>query len=105
MIFQREDIDLPEDRGCLRWVLGVPLALVHAVAALFCYATLAMRPDGPEDHRTRLDIEASATAVLLVSLTALLITVLPPFRRTLGRWWYAVPLLLSLVAVVRAKTA
>lgn len=33
MRLRRENIDLPEDRGCLQWVLGVPLGLLYVPAA------------------------------------------------------------------------
>ncbi|THA48182.1 hypothetical protein E6R62_29565 [Streptomyces sp. A1136] len=96
---------MPEDQGCLRWVLGVPLGLVYLAAAYCCRIALLMRPDGPHDDHTRADIEACAVAALCVSLLGLLLSLLPVYRRTLSRWWYLVPLALGLVAYVRALTA
>ncbi|MFD9523415.1 hypothetical protein [Streptomyces sp. NPDC059979] len=100
----REDIDRPEDRGCLQWVLGVPLALVYVPAVFLCYATLAMQPE-PYGDRVREEIRFAAGLSLCFCLLGLLITITPLFRRTLGRWWFALPLLLATVAYVRAQTA
>ncbi|MEU7731071.1 hypothetical protein AB0B78_38600 [Streptomyces sp. NPDC040724] len=99
----REDVDLPEDRGCLQWVLGVPLALVYVPAVLFCYAALEMQPD-PYDYRVREDIRFMAGISLVFCLVGLLITITPVFRRTMGRWWFALPFLLATVAYFRAQT-
>ncbi|MFG2879352.1 hypothetical protein ACGFYU_30840 [Streptomyces sp. NPDC048337] len=85
------------NRGWPQWVLGVPLALVYVLAALFFLNTLTL--DGPRE-----DIATSTHAVTLLSAIALLITLAPALRRTLGRWWYAVPLLLTAVAFIRLAT-
>ncbi|OKK21092.1 hypothetical protein AMK16_12065 [Streptomyces sp. CB00455] len=103
MRIRRENIDLPEDQGCLRWVLGVPLALLYGPAAYLCYTALAARP-GPRDHPWREDVQAVAYLSVGLCLLGLLISVTPVFLRTMGRWWYVLPLLLAAVAFVRAKT-
>ncbi|MFD7258488.1 hypothetical protein [Streptomyces sp. NPDC059874] len=46
----RENIDLPEDKGCLRWVLGVPLTLIHLLNAFLVYAALRWGSEGEWDH-------------------------------------------------------
>ncbi len=99
----RENVDLPEDRGCLQWVLGIPLAAVYVPAVFFCYAALSMQPDH-QDDRVREDIRFLAGSSLVLCLLGLLITITPVFRRTLGRWWFALPFLLATVAYVRAQT-
>ncbi|MFF4582895.1 hypothetical protein [Streptomyces sp. NPDC001389] len=101
---RRESIDLPEDRGCLRWVLGAPLAvLVYLPAAYLCYVSLALRPDGPDD-RIRDDVLFTAHACVALCFAGLLLTAVPVFHRTLGRWWYAAPFLLASLAFLRGRT-
>ncbi|MFE9635098.1 hypothetical protein [Streptomyces sp. NPDC006463] len=99
----RENVDLPEDQGCLRWVLGVPLALVYVPAVYLCYLALAMQSD-PRDDRLREDVRMVAGLSVSLCLLGLLITITPVFRRTMGRWWFALPLLLATVAYVRGQT-
>lgn len=102
---RRESIDPPEDQGCLRWVLGVPLAVfVYLPAAYLCWVSLALRPDGPYD-RIRDDVLFTAHACVVLCFAGLLLTAVPLFHRTLGRWWYAAPFLLASVAFVRGQTA
>ncbi|MCX5199078.1 hypothetical protein OOK31_35220 [Streptomyces sp. NBC_00249] len=103
----REDIDLPQDRGCLRWVLGVPLVLLYLPAAYLCYIALAMTPDGPPSpyDPERDTIRLTAGMSIGLCLVGLLLTAVPVFHRTMGRWWYAGPFLLAAIAYVRAQTA
>ncbi|MFG2298829.1 hypothetical protein [Streptomyces sp. NPDC048603] len=99
----RENIDLPEDQGCLRWVLGVPLTLLYAPAVYFLVLALIADP-GPRDHPFREDVQALGVVSAVLCGLGLLITLTPVFRRTMGRWWYALPLLLAAVALLRAQT-
>ncbi|MET9604538.1 hypothetical protein ABZZ17_05655 [Streptomyces sp. NPDC006512] len=99
----RENVDLPEDQGCLRWVLGVPLVLIYVPAVLFCWSALAMSP-GPADDPLREDVRFAAGLTIAVCFAGLLLTAVPVFHRTMGRWWYAGPFLLASVAWVRALT-
>ncbi|MFG2975354.1 hypothetical protein ACGFYY_20525 [Streptomyces sp. NPDC048331] len=99
----RESIDLPEDRGCLQWVLGIPLALSYVPALFTCCTALSMRPD-PDDDVLRGDVRFLAGCSLVLCLVGLLITITPLFLRTMGRWWFALPFLLATVAYVRAQT-
>ncbi|MFD3468521.1 hypothetical protein ACFWWM_19500 [Streptomyces sp. NPDC058682] len=103
MRLPRENIDLPEDRGCLQWVLGIPLALSYVPAVFTCYAALTLRPE-PRDDLLREDVRFLAGCCLVLCLVGLLITITPLFRRTMGRWWFALPFLLATVAYVRAQT-
>ncbi|MFE2141364.1 hypothetical protein ACFXA3_06310 [Streptomyces sp. NPDC059456] len=104
MTYGRENIDLPEDRGCLQWVLGVPLALIYLPAAYICVLLLSADPIAPLDHRTRDDAHAMGVIALCISFAGLLLSLLPVYRRTMNRWWYAVPLLLGTLAYIRAET-
>ncbi|MEV7612881.1 hypothetical protein [Streptomyces sp. NPDC089799] len=99
----RENIDLPEDQGCLRWVLGVPLALLYAPAVYFCALALIAGP-GPRDDPFREDVQVLGALSAVLCAAGLLISLTPVFRRTMGRWWYVLPLLLGAVAAVRAGT-
>ncbi|MEU9303893.1 hypothetical protein [Streptomyces sp. NPDC048269] len=103
MTHRRENIDLPEDRGCLQWVLGVPLVLLYLPAAYFCFLTLFGQVE-PGDDRAREDVRFMADVSVVLCLLGLLITITPVFRRTLGRWWFATPFLLAAVAYLRAQT-
>ncbi|MFD3699027.1 hypothetical protein ACFWUZ_23290 [Streptomyces sp. NPDC058646] len=103
MGLRRESTDLPEDRGCLQWVLGFWLVLVYLPAAWLCCVALVAEP-GPRDHPFREDVRFAAGASVALCLLGVLITVLPVFRRTMGRWWYAAPFLLACVSYVRAQT-
>lgn len=79
-----DSIDLPQDRGCLRWVLGAPLAvLVYLPAACLCYVSLALHPDGPYD-RIRDDALFTAHACVALCFAGLLLTAVPVFHRTLA---------------------
>ncbi|RKT05222.1 hypothetical protein BX286_3214 [Streptomyces sp. 3211.6] len=99
-----DSIDLPQDRGCLRWVLGAPLAvLVYLPAACLCYVSLALHPDGPYD-RIRDDALFTAHACVALCFAGLLLTAVPVFHRTLGRWWYAAPFALASIAFLRGQT-
>ncbi|MFJ6483863.1 MULTISPECIES: hypothetical protein [unclassified Streptomyces] len=103
MRLPRETIDLPEDRGCLQWVLGIPLALSYVPAVFTCYAALTLRPE-PGDGLLREDVRFLSGCCLVLCLVGLLITITPLYRRTMGRWWFALPFLLATVAYVRAQT-
>ncbi|MFD9724134.1 hypothetical protein [Streptomyces sp. NPDC059072] len=103
MRLRRENVDLPEDQGCLRWVLGVPLALLYLPAVYFC-VFLLIADVHPDDDRMRDDVQAGAYAVGAICLVGLLVSLLPVFHRTMGKWWYILPLLLAGVAYVRSLT-
>ncbi|AZM89613.1 MULTISPECIES: hypothetical protein [Streptomyces] len=98
-------IDRPEDQGCLRWVLAVPLALLYLPATFFLYGSLVLQPDSGSPYDPMRD-DARVNAVLSVGLwfLGLLLTAVPVFHRNLGRWWYAVPFLLASVAYWRWQT-
>ncbi|MGR4884614.1 hypothetical protein ACIPUC_35115 [Streptomyces sp. LARHCF249] len=104
MSSRRENIDLPEDQGCLRWVLGVPLALLYAPAAYFCFLAWSAWPS-ERDHPWRADVQSLAYASATLCGIGLLITLAPVFRRTMGLWWYVLPLLLAGTALLRSWMA
>ncbi|THA80187.1 hypothetical protein [Streptomyces sp. A0592] len=99
----REDIDLPEDRGCLRWVLGIPLVVLYVPAVYSCFLALAMRPASPYDQ-LRDDARFMGGFSVFLCLLGLLITITPLYRRTMGRWWFAAPVLIATTAYFRATT-
>ncbi|MEV0414007.1 hypothetical protein AB0I68_25145 [Streptomyces sp. NPDC050448] len=98
MTYGRESIDLPEDRGCLQWVLGIPLVLIYLPAAYICVLLLTADPIAAQDQRTRDDAYTMGGVALCISFAGLLLSLLPVYRRTMNRWWYAVPLVLGAIA-------
>ncbi|MEW2418560.1 hypothetical protein AB0953_33435 [Streptomyces sp. NPDC046866] len=104
MAFRRESIDLPEDRGCLRWVLGVPLGLVHLLNAGAVFAALYAGPQGAWDHQGHAAVGAMCLVSMFLSALGLLITLIPGVRRAVGLWWLAPPVLLGLTAFLRGET-
>ncbi|WP_327284782.1 MULTISPECIES: hypothetical protein [unclassified Streptomyces] len=104
MTYGRESIDLPEDRGCLRWVLGVPLGLIYLPAVYICVLLLMADPIAPLDHRMRDDAHTMGVVAVCISFAGLLLSLLPVYRRTMNRWWYAVPVVLGAIAYIRAET-
>ncbi len=104
MTYGRETIDLPEDRGCLRWVLGVPLGIIHLLNAVAVFAALYAGPQGEWDHQGYAGVSAMCLFSLCLSALGLLITLIPSVRRTMGLWWLAPPLVLGLIAYIRAET-
>ncbi|MFF8260063.1 hypothetical protein [Streptomyces virginiae] len=99
----RKDVDLPEDRGCLRWVLGIPLVVLYVPAVYACYIAMAVRPDSPYD-RLREDARFMGGFSVVLCLLGLLITITPLYRRTMGRGWFAAPVLIATIAYFRAQT-
>ncbi|NXY95984.1 hypothetical protein HYE82_16625 [Streptomyces sp. BR123] len=104
MTYGRESIDLPEDRGCLRRVLGVPLVIVHLLNAFCVFSAVAFDPQGEWDDRGYTRIAAACFLALCLSVLGLLITAVPSVRRAMGLWWFAPPLLLGVVAYARMAT-
>ncbi|WP_030350790.1 hypothetical protein [Streptomyces scopuliridis] len=90
-----------DDQGCLRQVLAVPLVILQLLAAWCCYTALTIRPSGPWDDDARAGIALSCALTLATSALALLITVVPSVRRTMGPWWLVPPLVLGVAAAVR----
>ncbi|MFJ8661225.1 hypothetical protein [Streptomyces sp. NPDC093795] len=89
------------DDGCLRWVMAVPLVLLHTIAAWFVYTALTIRPAGSWDDEARGGIVLSCVLAIATSGLALLITFLPSIRRAMGPRWLAPPLLLGAIAATR----
>ncbi|WP_455362425.1 hypothetical protein [Streptomyces sp. SYSU K21746] len=91
-----------QDKGCLRWVLGVPLVTLHLLAAGACYYALTIRPaNEAETDEADFGIAMMSVFVFSLSALALLITLVPSNRRALGRWWLVPPVALSLLASLR----
>ncbi|MFI8290534.1 hypothetical protein ACIGBL_15525 [Streptomyces sp. NPDC085614] len=89
------------DDGCLRWVMAVPLVLLHTIAAWFVYMALTIRPAGSWDDEAQAGIELSCVLAIATSGLALLIALLPSVRRAMGPWWLAPPLMLGAAAATR----
>ncbi|MFE3578334.1 hypothetical protein [Streptomyces vinaceus] len=104
MTYGRESIDLPEDRGCLQWVLGIPLGLIHVLNAVAVFAALYAGPQGEWDDQGYAGVAAMCLISMSLSALGLLITLVPAVRRTMGLWWLAPPLILGLTAFIRAET-
>ncbi|WP_327361959.1 MULTISPECIES: hypothetical protein [unclassified Streptomyces] len=100
----RESIDLPEDRGCLQWVLGVPLGIIHVLNAVAVFAALYAGPQGEWDDQGYAGVGAMCLISMSLSALGLLITIIPGVRRTMGLWWLAPPIVLGLTAFIRGET-
>ncbi|MER5894573.1 hypothetical protein [Streptomyces sp. NPDC001876] len=91
-----------EDGGCLRWVMAVPLGMLHLLAAGLCYSALTIRPSGVWDKDAYGAITLLCFLTIAVGVIALVITLAPPtVRRAMGPWWLLPPLILSAIAVAR----
>ncbi|MEI5011089.1 hypothetical protein RB196_30850 [Streptomyces sp. PmtA] len=90
-----------DDKGCLRWVIGVPLALLHLLAGFLCFYAIYTRPGHPGDEDALFAIEAFAVLTIATGAVALLITLAPAHRAALNRWWLVPPVALMLAAGVR----
>ncbi|MBP2051326.1 hypothetical protein J2Z21_004297 [Streptomyces griseochromogenes] len=90
-----------DDRGCLRMVLAVPLALLTLVAAFFCWTALTVRPSGPWDDDAYRGIVLSCVFAIGAAVSAAALWALPSVRRIMGWWWAGPALLLGAVAAVR----
>ncbi|MFG2993642.1 hypothetical protein ACGFZK_30825 [Streptomyces sp. NPDC048257] len=104
MTYPRESIDLPEDRGCLRWVLGVPLGIIHLMNGIAVFGALFAGPRGEWDDQGYEGVSAMCLVSVALSVLGLLITLVPGVRRAMGPWWFAPPLVLGLIAFVRGAT-
>ncbi|MFF4005810.1 hypothetical protein [Streptomyces sp. NPDC001717] len=104
MTYHRESIDLPEDQGCLRWVLGVPLGILHAINAFLVYSAVRFGPQAEWDDQGYAGTTAVSLLVICLSIVGILITLIPTFRRTLGLWWFAPPIVMGVIAWVRIAT-
>ena len=101
----RSEIAQIEDRGCLRWVLAVPLVILHLLAAGSCYYALSIQPQAVWDADARDGIVSMCFVTIAISALALLLTFLPSVRRVMGAWWLAPPLILTVISAVRWGTA
>ncbi|MCX4822641.1 hypothetical protein OG883_22625 [Streptomyces sp. NBC_01142] len=101
-MIDHSETEQTDDRGCLRWVVGIPLVILYVLAAGLCYTALTIRPTGPWDDGAYAGIISSCLLAIAVSTVALLITVVPSsVRLAMGRWWLAPPLILAAVATLR----
>ncbi|MFJ8012732.1 hypothetical protein [Streptomyces sp. NPDC096339] len=96
--------DRAERRRWVLWVLGVPLGLVHLLNAATVYLMLRYPPQGEWDNQGYAGTATACLISIVLSVIGLLITLIPPVRRTLGPWWFAPPILLGVIAWVRIAT-
>ncbi|WP_328927047.1 hypothetical protein OG429_22255 [Streptomyces sp. NBC_00190] len=87
-----------------RWWIGAPLALVHLLNAVVVYYALAYGPAGAWDDQGYAGTELECLIALFLSAGAIVITLLPPVRRTVGLWWLVPPAVLGVIAWVRIAT-
>lgn len=96
--------DPPRDRRWVRWVLGVPLGLVHLLNAALVYLAVSAGPAGEWDTQGYGGTELACLLAIFLSVTGILITLIPPVRRAMGLWWLAPPFVLGVIAWVRIAT-
>jgi hypothetical protein len=99
-----EAIGLPKHLRWVRWVLGVPLGLLHALNAAIVYAIVSAGPAGEWDTAGYEGTAAGAFLAIILSVVTLLITLVPPVRRALGLWWLLPPVVLGAITWVRIAT-
>ncbi|MFI6844252.1 hypothetical protein OG535_38720 [Kitasatospora sp. NBC_00085] len=104
MTYGRESIDLPEDRGCLRWVLGAPLVLIHALNAIVVFSAVRFGPAGDWDDQGYAGLTVTCGCASALTLSGLAVTAIPSVRRAMGPWWFAPPAILGAIAFLRAWT-
>ncbi|MET9804239.1 hypothetical protein [Streptomyces sp. NPDC006368] len=93
-----------QDRKALRWVLAVPLVILHVLSAGCCYYALATRPGNAVDTAAVDAIVLLSVMTILLSACALAITLTPSARRSLGSWWLVPPAAMILLAALRWAT-
>ncbi|MFI8503926.1 hypothetical protein ACIGFK_36290 [Streptomyces sp. NPDC085524] len=99
-----EAIGLPRQRRWVRWVLGVPLGLLHTLNAATVYAIVSAGPAGEWDDAGYAGTAAGALLAIVLSVIGVLITLIPPVRRALGLWWLLPPVILGVITWVRIAT-
>ncbi|MFE5219880.1 MULTISPECIES: hypothetical protein [unclassified Streptomyces] len=90
-----------DNRGGVRRVLAVPVALLTLVAAFFCWAALVTRPNGPWDEGAYAGITAACLLTLAAAGAVTALWLLPSVRRAMGWAWTAPALTLAALAILR----
>ncbi|MGW1887828.1 hypothetical protein [Streptomyces sp. NPDC001970] len=90
-----------DDRGCLQWVLAVPVVILDLLAAGFCFYAVTIRPHDAWDRDAVDGIIAMCVLTIATSAVTVLFLVVPSVRRVMNRWWFAPPLVLAGLATVR----
>ena len=94
-----------DDRGCLRLLLAVPLALLTLIAACFCWTASTIRPSGTWDDEAYAGIVLSCVLAIAAAGTGAALWLVPSVRRATPWWWILPALLLGVVAGVRWAVA
>ncbi|MFD9410830.1 hypothetical protein ACFWBN_27935 [Streptomyces sp. NPDC059989] len=104
MTDRSENTGTSKKRRWVRWVLGVPLGLLHLLSAAAVYSALRYGPLNQWDDQGHAGTTAMALFAIIFSVIAILITLIPPVRRTMGLWWLVPPVVLGVIAWVRIAT-
>ncbi|MDX3382710.1 hypothetical protein PV682_14705 [Streptomyces niveiscabiei] len=94
-----------DDRGCLRFVLAVPLAGLTLIAAYFCWTALTISPSGTWDDDAYAGIVLSCVVTVGAAGAAGGLWLVPWVRRAVPWWWLLPVLLAGAVAGVRWLSA
>lgn len=82
----------------MRWVLGLPLGLVHLLNAGAVALAVFAGPRGAWDDQGYAGVAAMCVVSLLLSALGLPVTLVPSIRRSMGPWWPAPPAVLGAIA-------
>ncbi|MEU8139004.1 hypothetical protein [Streptodolium elevatio] len=95
----------PEDARAVRWIVGVPAALLQLFAAACLYTAFAVRPAGPWDDGAYASIGAACVCTIAASALSAVIVAWPGHRRLPTAWWLVPPLAMSVTAAVLAAAS
>ncbi|MGW8986789.1 hypothetical protein ACWGQ9_29575 [Streptomyces parvus] len=89
--------------GQLRGPWVVTLVLANLFNAYIAYGALLIPPQGIWDENTLTGIELASWLLIVSGAFTALLTMSPVSRRTLSRWWLALPLLFLTAGVARLQ--
>lgn len=94
----------PEDERAVRWIVGVPVALLQLFAAACLGSALLVRPAGPWDDGANAGIGAACAITIAASVLSAAIAAWPSHRRLLTAWWLVPSLVMSVAAAALATS-
>ncbi|WP_455361613.1 hypothetical protein [Streptomyces sp. SYSU K21746] len=80
---------------------AVVLVLMHLVTSYFVFLAYMAEPVGPWDTETVAHSNITASLALVASVLGALLTLVSVLAQWLRRWWYALPALLAIAALLR----